>query len=69
MAPISYLAVGQNSNELSIEARFQDFESMDYFMKKELTSIEGLNIKGYAIVPKVVQNIDSWLPPKEIFHD
>ena len=69
MAPISYLAVGQHSNELSIEARFQDFESMDYFMKKELTSIEGLNIKGYTIVPKIVQNIDSWLPPKEIFHD
>lgn len=69
MAPICYLATGQSSNELSIEARFQDFESMDYFMKKELTSIEGLSIKGYALVPRIVQNIDSWLPPKEIFKD
>ncbi len=67
--PICYLAVGQTNNELSIEARFQDFESMDYFMKKELTSIEGLTIKGYALVPRIVQNIDSWLPPREIFKD
>jgi len=42
---------------------------MDYFMKKELTSIEGLSIKGYALVPRINKNIDSWLPPREIFKD
>ncbi len=69
MDPICYLATGQNSNELSIEARFRDFESMEHFMKKELPAIEGLTINGYALVPRIVQNIDSWLPPKEIFKD
>ena len=69
MDPICYLAVGQSSNELSIEGRFQDFESMDHFLKKELAVIEGLSIKGYAMVPRIVKNIDSWMPPREIFKD
>ena len=67
MSPICYLATGQNSNELSIEARFQDVESMETFMKKELPAVEGLTINRYALVPRIVQNIDSWLPPKDIF--
>ncbi|MDC7233759.1 MAG: Lrp/AsnC family transcriptional regulator [Spirochaetales bacterium] len=67
MAPICYLATGQTNNELSIESRFQDFESMDDFMKKELPAIEGLTIKGFAILPRIEKNIDSWMPPEEIF--
>ena len=69
MSPICYLAIGQSSNELSIEARFQNFESMDHFMKKELSSIDGLSIKGFAMVPRINKNIDSWLPPREIFKE
>ena len=69
MTPICYLAIGQSSNELSIEARFQNFESMDHFMKKNLAVIEGLTIKGFAMVPRINKNIDSWLPPREIFKD
>lgn len=69
MDPICYMATGQTSNELSIEARFQDFEAMERFLKKKLPEIEGLTIKGYAMVPRIEKNIDSWMPPKEIFKD
>jgi len=67
MAPITYLATGQNSNELSIEARFQNFESMELFFKKELGSIDGLVMNRYTLVPRIIQNIDDWLPPEDIF--
>lgn len=68
MPPICYMATGQNSNELSIEARFRDFESMEQFMKKEIPAIEGLSLKGYALVPRIVKNIDGWMPPEDIFN-
>ena len=69
MAPISYIATGHETNELSIEARFQDFESMEDFLKRELPSIEGLTISRSALVPRIVKNIDDWLPPMEFLDD
>jgi Lrp/AsnC family transcriptional regulator, regulator for asnA, asnC and gidA len=69
MSPISYIATGQNSSELSIEARFQDSESMEIFLKQELPAITGLEIRHYTLVPRIIKNIDEWLPPPEIFND
>jgi hypothetical protein len=67
MTPITYLATGQQSDEYSVEARFRDVESMQLFLKNDLGSIEGVTLKGYALVPRTLRNIDDWLPPEEDF--
>ena len=69
MPPVTYIATGQNAEELSLECRFQDMEAMEAFFKHDLTSLEGVKVKGYALVPRIVKNIDDWLPPAEIFRD
>ncbi len=67
MPPITYLATGQGSDEYSIEARFPDVDSMQSFLKDTLGGIEGLEIRSYALVPRIIRNIDDWLPPEEDF--
>ena len=63
MPEISYLAYGQGSNDLSIEARFKDSEAMYTFLRQKLPAIAGLIVKGYALVPRILRNIDEWMPP------
>lgn len=67
LAPVSYLATGSNTDELSVEARFQDLEEMDDFFKVTLPSIPGVSVNRFTIVPKIIKNIDSWLPRRELF--
>jgi Lrp/AsnC family transcriptional regulator, regulator for asnA, asnC and gidA len=65
MAQISYLAHGQGTHTLSIQARFHAVEDMYKFLNETLAVIQGLKVTGYAIVPLVLRNIDSWMPPHE----
>jgi DNA-binding Lrp family transcriptional regulator len=67
LPPISYLATGPNADELSVEARFQDFEAMDDFFKVTLPSIDGVSVNRFTMVPRIIKNIDSWLPSPELF--
>jgi DNA-binding Lrp family transcriptional regulator len=64
---VSYLAYGQGTGEISIEARFKNYEELRQFLSFTLPSIAHLLVKGYALVPRVLKNIDDWLPRKEDF--
>ena len=67
MPQISYLAFNLDNTEISIEARFKSNEEFHEFLNYTLPSIEGLEVKDFALVPRVVRNIDEWLPPPEMF--
>ena len=67
MPPISYLAYGQDSTELSIEARFKTSDELHEFLRHTLPGIPGLEVTNHALVPSIRRNIDEWLPPPESF--
>jgi DNA-binding Lrp family transcriptional regulator len=64
---ITYLALGQGTQEVSIEARFKDNVEMREFLGRVLPSVPGVRVKGYALVPQILRNIDEWLPKAEDF--
>ncbi|MGQ9833886.1 MAG: Lrp/AsnC family transcriptional regulator [Candidatus Villigracilaceae bacterium] len=64
---ITYVALGQGTTEISIEARFKDNEALREFLGRTLPSIPGVKVTRYAIVPRILRNIDEWMPPKEDF--
>ncbi|MEW6179791.1 MAG: Lrp/AsnC family transcriptional regulator [Chloroflexota bacterium] len=67
MQEVSYLAYGLGTQDISIEARFKDNAEMRHFLGKVLPSIPGVKVKGYALVPRILRNIDEWLPKPEDF--
>lgn len=67
MPEITYVAFGQGSQEISIEARFKNNDEMREFLRKTLPSIPGVTVSRYAFVPRILRNIDEWVPPKEDF--
>jgi DNA-binding Lrp family transcriptional regulator len=67
MPEITYVAFGQGSQEISIEARFKNNGEMREFLRKILPSIPGVTVSRYALVPRILRNIDEWVPPKEDF--
>ncbi len=69
MQEVSYLAYGFGTQEISIEARFKDNVQMRTFLGRVLPSIPGVRVKGYALVPRILRNIDEWLPrPEDFIH-
>lgn len=60
---ISYLAFGQGTHDLSIEARFKNNEELRHFIARKLPAIPGVKVTGYALVPRILRNIDEWMPP------
>ncbi|MEN4012590.1 MAG: AsnC family transcriptional regulator [Chloroflexota bacterium] len=67
MQEVSYLAYGFGTQEISIEARFKDNAEMRTFLGRVLPAIAGVRVKGYALVPRILRNIDEWLPRPEDF--
>jgi len=67
MPEICYLAFGQGTDEISIEARFRSNAEMYEFLKHRLPAIEGVVVTSYALVPRILRNIDQWLPRPEDF--
>ena len=67
MPEITYVAFGQGSQEISIEARFKDNDELREFLRKTLPAIPGVTVNRYALVPRILRNIDEWLPPKADF--
>ena len=67
MPEITYVAFGQGSQEISIEARFKDNDEMREFLRKTLPSIPGVSVSRYALVPRILRNIDEWMPPRDDF--
>lgn len=64
---ISYIALGQGTNDLSIECRFKNNDAMHQFLRKTLPAIQGVQIKGYSLVPRIIRNIDEWMPREDDF--
>jgi DNA-binding Lrp family transcriptional regulator len=64
---VSYIAFGQGTKDLSIECRFRDNDEMREFLRKKLPTIEGVQIRGYSLVPRIIRNIDEWMPTDEDF--
>lgn len=64
---VTYFAFGLGSREMSIEARFKDNDAMREFLRHGITAIPGVLVKGYALVPRILRNIDEWMPKKEDF--
>jgi DNA-binding Lrp family transcriptional regulator len=62
MPQITYLALGQGSKDFSIEGRFKDNAEMLDFIHHVLPAISGVKVKGYALVPRIIRNIDEWMP-------
>jgi DNA-binding Lrp family transcriptional regulator len=66
---VSYLALGQGTKDLSIECRFKDNNEMRQFLRKKLPTIEGVQIRGYSLVPRIIRNIDEWMPREDDFRE
>ncbi len=67
MPEITYLAFGQGNTEMSIEARFKDNDALREFIRHTLPAIPGLTVTRYALVPRILRNIDEWMPAREDF--
>ncbi len=67
MPMITYVAFGQGTQEVSIEARFKDNDELREFIRHVLPSLPGVTVSRYTLVPRILRNIDEWLPPPEDF--
>jgi len=67
MPEITYIAFGQGTTEISVEARFKNNDELREFLRHTLPGIPGVKVTGYALVPRILRNIDEWLPPKADF--
>lgn len=67
MPYVSYMAFGQETNELSIQARYKSTEDLYEFLWKVIPGIEGVKVSEYALVPRIMRNIDEWIPAEGDF--
>lgn len=67
MPMVTYVAFGQGTQEISIEARFKDNDELREFIRHGLPSLPGVTVTRYTLVPRILRNIDEWLPPPEDF--
>ncbi|MGC9400716.1 MAG: Lrp/AsnC family transcriptional regulator [Anaerolineae bacterium] len=67
MPEVSYLAYGQGTRDISLEVRFKDNAEFHDFLRHRLPAIPGVKVTGYALVPKIMRNIDEWMPREEDF--
>ena len=68
MPEVTYVALGQETNEISVEARFKDNEAMREFLGRTLPGIPGVMVTRYTLVPRILRNIDEWMPKKDDFN-
>lgn len=68
MPEVTYLAYGQGTKQVSIEARFKDNDALRTFLRHRLADLPGVSITGYAYVPRILRNIDEWMPPVDEFN-
>lgn len=66
---ICYIATGWGEANLSIETRFLDNEEMYDYINFTLPQTEGVEVVNFFIIPKILYNIDKWLPVKEDFKE
>lgn len=62
MPEVTYLAYGQGGDEISIEARFKDNDALRTFVHRTLPALPGVRVARFTYVPRILRNIDEWLP-------
>jgi DNA-binding Lrp family transcriptional regulator len=67
MPEVTYVAFGQGTNEVSVEARFKDNDLLREFIRHRLAALPGVTVTRYTLVPRILRNIDEWLPSAEDF--
>jgi DNA-binding Lrp family transcriptional regulator len=67
MPEVTYVAFGQGSFEVSIEARFKDNDLLREFIRHRLAALPGVTVTRYTLVPRILRNIDEWLPSADDF--
>lgn len=67
MPELSFIANDQEGKGFSIQARFKTVEQMYTFLRSTLPSLDGVKITEYALVPRVLRDVDNWSPPREDF--
>jgi DNA-binding Lrp family transcriptional regulator len=68
LQPVSYIAYGQGSQELSIEARFKDNGELHDFIRQHLEDMPHICVSRFVLVPRILKNIHQWTPKKEDFN-
>ncbi len=59
---ICYIATGWGQANLAIEGRFLNNEEMYEYIEFTLPKTKGVDVVNFFIIPKIIYNIDSWLP-------
>jgi DNA-binding Lrp family transcriptional regulator len=67
MPEVTYVAFGQGTNEVSVEARFKDNDLLREFIRHRLAALPGVTVTRYTLVPRILRNIDEWLPSADDF--
>lgn len=68
MPEVTYVALGQGTTEVSVEARFKDNDELREFLRLVLPGIAGVTVTRYTLVPRILRNIDEWMPRREDFN-
>lgn len=68
MPEITYVAFGEGTNDVSLEARFKDNADFREFIRTTLANMEGVTVDHYALVPRILRNIDEWMPSEDDFN-
>lgn len=66
---VCYIASGWGEANLSIETRFLDNEEMYDYIHYTLPQTEGIEVVNFFIIPKIIYNIDQWLPTESDFKE
>ena len=64
---VTYLGHGQEDGEIAVEVRFRNSIDLYSFVKEYLPSIPGVTIEEFTMLPRILKNIDQWIPPTEDF--
>lgn len=62
---IFYIATGQDDDSISIQARFKNNEALFDYLYRKLPEIPGIIVKGFALIPKIIKTVDTWVPTEE----
>jgi Lrp/AsnC family transcriptional regulator, regulator for asnA, asnC and gidA len=65
MPEVTYIAYGQGTSDVSIEARFKDNDAFREFIRRTLANMSGVSVTRYALVPRILRNIDEWMPSRD----
>lgn len=66
---VCYIATGWGEANISIETRFKDNNQMYEYINNTLKHTEGVKVINFFIIPKIIYNINQWLPTEEDFKD